>query len=320
MKLAVTNKKDASPSRTWSPHTAALHRRRKFDNNTDKSKLKDVFGGLNLNDDNEDDIPVSKPKSDSKLGSFSSQQRRLSDSPGGSNKSINTGARTSRSKSPGGLKSRTETRSSTNSSKLSVDAKPNAKELTQADIPLETLQKLFMITDPNAPLKERVQVEVDMMRDPVEKRILVEFRHKFDRKSFLSTQAEQQRAEDARIKSNIQTEEQIEAEFKAQLAKKRQLEVEEEIKKAEREAKVVDDARKHALETVATCMEDVRHQAERTVAAACVSRLKKQKELEEMERQLKEFREGEGKNMHWAQRELKEARIAQKFVDRESET
>jgi hypothetical protein len=303
MNLSVD--KEESPSRNWSPHTAALHRRRKFDQNTDKSKLKDVLGGLDLGDD--DDVPI-RPKSDSKLRSSRSK------SPG---KKVGT-ARTTRSKSPGGLKSRSRAGNSA-SSRLTVDEKPNTTELTQADIPLETLRKLCMITDPNAPLKEKVQMEVDMMRDPVEKRILVEFRHKFDRKAFLSTHAEQQRAEDARIRSNIQTEEQIEAEFKAQVAKKRQMEVEEEIRKAEREAKAVEDARKHALETVAKDMEGVRQQAEKTVAVASVSRLKKQKEQEELERQLKEFREGEGKNMHWAQRELKEARIQQKFVDREKE-
>lgn len=315
------NKVTKSPSHGWSPHTAALHRRRKFDAQTDRSKLQSSLGMLNLDDDDDDTLlsPV-KPKSESSKGKVRSASLR---SPGGKRSVTSPGGRSSATgKSPGGAKSRIKSLPRNTTSPLYKPKSPtkpkSAKEIvTQDDIPLEILEKLAILTDPDVPLKERVQVEVDMLKDPFEKKIMVDFRHTFDRKAFLSLKSDYEQREQQRINKDIMTEEEKEREFKEYLAKKRQKEVEKEIAKAEREAKVLDDARKHTVRSIAEGMEQVRKDAEKTVQAASESRLKKKKEQDALEAELEHFRRTTGKYMHDAQRELKEAMIEQRYVDRE---
>ncbi|KAG7369409.1 hypothetical protein IV203_032152 [Nitzschia inconspicua] len=325
------NKISVSPGHGWSPHTAALHRRRKFDAQTDRSKLQNSLGMLSLDDD-DDDILLSpvKPKSDSGLKSKTRSSSLRSPTKGGT---YSPSTRVCRSKSPGGLKTRnrslpkgaggtTNTGSLTSSPSTIKPRSPtkpkSAKEIvTQDDIPLDVLEKLAILTDTDVPLKERVQVEVDMLKNPFEKKIMVDFRHTFDRKAFLSLKAEYDEREQRRINKDIMTEEEKEREFKQYLAKKRQQEIEEEIAKAEREAKLLDDARKHAVKSIAEGMEQVRKDAEKTVQVASESRLKKKMEQEALEAELERFRRTEGKYMHEAQRALKEALIEQKYVDRE---
>lgn len=302
----VVDTEDSSPSRAWSPHTAALHRRRKFDTDTERNNLKNALGGISLDD--EDDIPLfpTKPNSDSSLKS-----------------PVRGKGRSSRSKSPSALKknrANSKGRIPKSPSKLKVDERPVAKELTQADIPLEILNKLCIITDPDPDVKksrERGQLEVDMMRNPTEKRILVEFRHKFDRKAFLSEKSELERQANLRLAKEIQTEEQKEAEFKAEVRKKRQAEIEAEIATREREERTLAEARRHTVETIARDMEGVRKEAEQTVKCAVASRAQKKRQEEEVERQLKEFRDTEGKKMHEAQRALKEAMIEQRITSKQ---
>lgn len=200
-------------------------------------------------------------------------------------------------------------------SKLKVDEKPVAKELTQDDIPFETLKKLMVITDPDPEVKksrERSQLEVDMMRDPLEKRILVEFRHKFDRKKFLSEKSELERKANEKLAKDISLEEKKEAEFKAECRRKREAEIEAEIAAREREQRMLDEARKHTIETIARDMEVVRKEAETTVKCATANRARKQRIDDEVQREIEHFRRTDGKNMHDAQRALKEAIIEQK--------
>jgi hypothetical protein len=303
------NKISLSPGHGWSPHTAALHRRRKFDAQTDRSKLYASLGVLNLNDN--DDILASpvKPKSDSKVGKTRSGSIR-SKSPGKNSEKVRSGSM--RCKSPGGLQSRPTT-------KPKSPSKPkSAKEIvSQEDIPLHILEKLAILTDPDVPLKERCQVEVDMLKDPFEKMIMVDFRHTFDRKAFLSLKADYEEKEQQRINRDILTEEEKEREFKQYLANKRQQAIEEEIAQAERDAKMLEEARKHTIKSIAEGMEQVRKDAEKTVQVAAESRMRRQKEEATLEAELEHFRRTEGKDMHDAQRALKEAMIEQKHISRE---
>jgi hypothetical protein len=304
------NKISVSPGHGWSPHTAALHRRRKFDAQTDRSKLHTSLGVLNLDDD--DDILASptKPKSDSKVGKTRSGSIR-SKSPGKNREKVRSSS--TRSKSPGGLKSR-----STTKPKSPTKPKSTKEVVSQEDIPLRILEKLAILTDPDVPLKERCQVEVDMLKDPFEKKIMVDFRHTFDRKAFLSLKAEYEEKEQQRIHRDILTEEEKERQFKHYLAKKRQQAVEEEIAKAEREAKILEEARKHTVRSIAEGMEKVRRDAEKTVQVATESRLRRQEEQAALEEELEHFRRTEGKYMHDAQRALKEAMIEQKYISRDT--
>ncbi|KAL3933376.1 MAG: hypothetical protein SGARI_003722, partial [Bacillariaceae sp.] len=160
---------------------------------------------------------------------------------------------------------------------------------------------------------ERVQLEVDMSRDPFEKKIMVKFRNTFDRKAFLALKNEYEQNEERKIAKNFMTEQEKERAFKREVAAKRQKEVEAEIAKAEREAKTVEDARKHAVKSIAEGMEQLRTDAEKTVQVASENRFKKKQEEQKMEAELEHFRRTEGKYMHEAQRALKEARIAQKY-------
>jgi hypothetical protein len=304
----VVDAEDSSPSRAWSPHTAALHRRRKFDTDTERNKLRDSLVGISLDDEEDMELFPTKPKSDSSL------KKSRSKSPGT--------RRASRSKSPSALKKNVKGRTAVLSprgqkSKLKIDEKPVAKELTQDDIPLEILKKLSIITDPDPDVKksrERGQLEVDMMRNPTEKRILVEFRHKFDRKKFLSEKSELERQAGMKLAKEISIEEQKEAEFKAGCRRKREAEIEAEIAAREREQRTLDEARKHTVETIARGMEGVRKDAERTVECVIAARERKKRQDEEVERQIDEFRRNEGKDMHEAQRALKEAVIEQRIV------
>ncbi|KAL3907610.1 MAG: hypothetical protein SGILL_008801 [Bacillariaceae sp.] len=314
------NKISVSPSHGWSPHTAALLRRRKFDQKTDKSKLHSSLGVLNLDDDDDFEILPSKPKSAGALSGSSTKSRRGSRGSSTPSKTKSVPRSSHRSKSPSLLRGSTKpSRSrSTNSKPSKLPKSPtkvkNPKEIiTQDDIPLDILEKLAILTDETAPLKERCQLEVDMLKDPFQKQIMVDFRHTFDRKAFLSLKNDFELKEEAKMHRNYNTEQEKERVFRAEVQAKRQKEVEAEIAKAEREAKVADQARKHAVKSIAEGMEQVRKDAEKTVQVASVSRMKKKQEEQALQAELEHFRKTEGKYMHEAQRALKEARIQQKY-------
>ena len=84
--------------------------------------------------------------------------------------------------------------------------KSSNSELTVEDIPLKVLEKLAKLSDPDVPLKERVQLEVEMMKDPYEKKVMVDFRQKFDRKKFLEHKAEMESKLQEKIHADILTE------------------------------------------------------------------------------------------------------------------
>mmetsp|Transcript_29926 Transcript_29926/g.72533 ORF Transcript_29926/g.72533 Transcript_29926/m.72533 type:complete len:334 (-) Transcript_29926:283-1284(-) len=310
---------EQSPSRAWSPHTAALHRRRKFDTETERDKLRGSLSAISLDDDDMD-LFANKPKSDSSLKSPNGRKSKskTSKSPSTARRAM-TSPRSS--KSPSSLKKKSKSGASklpgsppVSPSKLKVDKSPVPKELTQDDIPLAILEKLMVITDPDPEVKkstERSQLEVDMMRDPTEKRILVEFRHKFDRKKFLSDKSDLERRAALKLSKEISIEEQKEEEFKAECRRKRQAEIEAEIAAREREENVLKEARKHTVETIAKDMEGVRREAETGVKCATSKIARKKRIDEEVQRAIDHFRETDGRNMHDAQRALKEARIEQ---------
>jgi hypothetical protein len=249
-------------------------------------------------------------------GSRPTKSKSTSDARPRSSSRDKSGASTSRVRST----SRDKSKSATSSvGRKGVRPKSSSNELTVEDIPLKVLEKLAILSDPDVPLKERVQLEVDMMKDPYEKKVMVDFRQKFDRKKFLEHKAEYEQNIQEKIHADILTEAEKEKEFKRVLAEKRQKEVEEEIAKAEREAQMLKDARTHAAKSIAEGMEQVRKDAEKTVQVASVNRLKKQKEQEALEREIEQFRRTEGKYMHEAQRALKEAMITQKYIDRDDD-
>ena len=309
---------EQSPSRAWSPHTAALHRRRKFDTETERDKLRGSLSAISLDDDDMD-LFANKPKSESSLKSPTGRKpkSKTSKSPSTARRAMTS----PRSKSPSSIKKKSKAGASNlpgsppvSPSKLKVDKSPVAKELTQDDIPLAILEKLMVITDPDPEVKkstERAQLEVDMMRDPTEKRILVEFRHKFDRKKFLSDKSELERQAALKLSKEISIEEQKELEFKEEMRRKRQAEIEAEIAAREREENMLREARRHTVETIAKDMEGVRREAETSVKCATSKVARKKRIDEEVQRAIDHFRETDGRNMHDAQRALKEARIEQ---------
>ena len=309
---------EQSPSRAWSPHTAALHRRRKFDTETERDKLRGSLSAINLDED-DIDLFANKPKSESSLKSPTGRKPKpkTSKSPSTARRAMTS----PRSKSPSSLKKKSKADASklpgsppVSPSKLKVDQSPVPKELTQDDIPLAILEKLMVITDPDPEVKkstERSRLEVEMMRDPTEKRILVEFRHKFDRKKFLSDKSELERQAALKLSKEISIEEQKEREFKEECRRKRQAEIEAEIAAREREENMLKEARRHTVETIAKDMEGVRREAETSVKCAASKVARKKRIDEEVQRAIDHFRETDGRNMHEAQRALREARIEQ---------
>jgi hypothetical protein len=315
---------DRLKNKSWSPHISSLSRRRDFSED-EKNKLHNSLGNLGLLDDDEEDfLSPAKPTSDGNLA-LAKERRKAGKRPGTLKSSTTTSTTVSSGTSPSSGKRPVKSKSSAGKSpgikpiRRKSTSKTASSDIKQEDIPIEILEKLMVLTDPETSVRERAEIEVDMSKDPYAKSILVNFRQKFDRKAFLKQKAQMDQEAEAQMAKNIKDSDKKEAEFQKEVARKRQQKIEEEIARAKREAKMLEDARKHAVKEIATGLEQVRKDAEKTVVRAKQNILKKKEEQEAMEREIEEFRRKEGKYMHDAQRALREAMITQKYIDREAD-
>jgi len=208
-------------------------------------------------------------------------------------------------------------RSSDKSGKSKVKKKTTktlpTKNHEQDKIPIEIQHKLMKVTDPELSIKDRVEMEIEMMKDPEEKRILVKFKNKFDRKRFLESLSYEEQIKQEKIRADIRLEEEKEAEFMQSLQEKRERERQEELERLRREKQVEVDAQRHKAQIVARDMTYIK-EAALEAATVSVDRNIREKQLEEEEnrKRIEEFRRNEGKNMHDAQRALREAMMEQK--------
>lgn len=184
-----------------------------------------------------------------------------------------------------------------------------------AEIPKEIQQKLYIITDPTIPIRDRVKLQIQMMEESTgtEKRILRKFKHNFDRKMFFEYKVSEDDQHEAQIQATIRKESIKEQDFQTLLQKKRQQEHDEERAQAQRAQNIEDQARHHKAQIIADDMTKMKDAA-LVAATVTVERNQQEKQQEAMEQTkiIDDFRQGEGKTMMYdAQRALKEAILEQ---------
>jgi hypothetical protein len=190
-------------------------------------------------------------------------------------------------------------------------SKKEKRRSSQEDLPMEVQRKLAIITDPATPMKERLGIEVEMMKNPKEKSYLSEFRHDFDRKKYLTANEVKHKEEEGQLKKNLREEAKRAAQEQEEFSKARLAEVEEEMARRDREMKMNKDVDLHRRKVVAKDSEQLRKNAENVVAK--VAEKKAREKLEEQERQarIKKFRSKEGAKMAHVNRVLTEALLDQ---------
>ena len=78
--------------------------------------------------------------------------------------------------------------------------------LSQEDLPMEVQKKLSILTDPTTPLKEKIELEVEMRNNPDEEVFLAEFRNNFSNKLYLEKKQEMERLEQEQLNKNLKEE------------------------------------------------------------------------------------------------------------------
>lgn len=342
--------------RKWSPHQAALCKRKKIDG--DQETLNDSFDHLDLTDlrgddpDEEDYLTKSlnSIEKSSPVGSRRKYTARGASNPmtfvsnkqsastkskkvtrplppiapkswerQPSNRKISIASTDTKIRGTSSTTSMKTNRPCTSrnsiSSKSSLRTKPNPvlKEKKPLIIPIEMQHKLCRITDPNISIKEKVELELAIMKgSPEEKRLYLQYKSQFDRQKFLEWRAADEQEKNEKIKAEVLVQEKIEIDFLKSVELKRKKERKRERQQRARERKVLDAARRYKAETVVETMAEIQKAAK----AATISAERNQKEkkaLEEAERErIENFRRNEGKDMYDAQRALKEALIQQK--------
>ena len=110
--------------------------------------------------------------------------------------------------------------------------------LSQEDLPMEVQKKLSILTDPTTPLKEKIELEVEMRNNPDEEVFLAEFRNNFSNKLYLEKKQEMERLEQEQLNKNLKEEAERAAKEQEEFMKIRLAQVEEELQKQEREIQI----------------------------------------------------------------------------------
>lgn len=186
---------------------------------------------------------------------------------------------------------------------------------SQDDIPPVIQEKLAIISDPATPMRERIQLELEMRKIPEEEQYLAEFKHSFDRKKYLSVVEKKGREEVEQLQKNLREEDSRVAQEEEKRAKAKLAEIEEEIAKQERDDKLREDIALHQQQIIAKDSEQVRKNAEKMVVR--VTERGAMAEMEEKERKarIEEFRETNGKDLTHVEKVLAEAIMDQREID-----
>lgn len=215
-------------------------------------------------------------------------------------------------KSPcGGGSTRRNRKPTLNKAKLGIGKGDGDEELRQMleKVSPEVRSKLAKIFNKQTPMKERLQLEVEMMKDPEERKTLADFRYKAERKMFNMKILESEAAQQELLEKNLSEEAKRRAAEELEFAKKRQERMKEEKAKKEREDQLEHEVKVHAAKTVAMGAEELRRDAEKTAEAAARNKAKREQEEQEREERIQAFLNGEGKSMTDVERELKLARM-----------
>jgi hypothetical protein len=169
--------------------------------------------------------------------------------------------------------------------------------------------KLKTVLDKEVPMKERLELEVKMMKNPDERKILADFKYKFERKNFNLKIFEAEVEKEEELEKNLEEEAKRSEVEEKEFAKRRQERLDEENAKKERDAKLKRDVKVHKAKGVAEGAEELRKEAEKTIEAAVRNKEKKERAEREREQRIQDFINGEGKDMTHVNRELVIARM-----------
>lgn len=294
-------KSPLTPSRLWSPHSAALHRRRQLGDDS-KSRIISSLTNLNFDDDDDDN--------DKDHGAGNNNHNNSSSIINNNNSSgTDTFQKFSPGKSPG---RKSNSRSLTASVKDSLNKKYDAeKELQEslAKLSPQVREKLAKIFNKATPMKERIQIEIEMMKHPEEGPILSDFKWKVERKQFNIQILESIESQQELLDRNLAEEAKRAKKEQMELAKKRQEKIEEEIAQKERELEIERQVKIHKAKNIAMGAEELRKDAEKSAEAAIRNKKKKDQLAKEREEKIQAFLNGPGKQMTHVERELKIARM-----------
>jgi len=271
-----------SPKKGWSPHVSALKRRQRKSSGDPST----IIGSLNMLDmdmDSDDDIFLNNNKT--KRGV--SPKRKMRGVRKGTKKPV----------------------------KKVLSLSPERKNTSsQDDIPPVIQEKLAIISDPATPMRERIQLELEMRKIPKEEQYLAEFKHSFDRKKYLSVVEKRGKEEEEQLQKNLREEDSRVAQEEEKRAKAKLAEIEEEIAKHDRDEKLRDDIALHQQQIIAKDTEQVRKNAEKMLVR--VTERGAMAEMEEKERKarIEEFRETNGKDLTHVEKVLAEAIMDQREI------
>jgi len=286
-----------SPRTQWSPITAALHRRRQVGEKT-KNKVLGSLNSLDLED--EDDIffksPPVKRRSEPLIPKMPGLEK--------------TRPRKSKSKSP----TRRKRSDSTRQAKLKKKEAEEDLKRSLAQYTPEVRAKLAKVFDPTTPMKERLQVEVDMMKIPDERKILAELRYKVARKSVNVRYLENLAANEENLQKNLAEEAVRAKEEEKELARLRKERIDEEKAKKERDQRLRKEVDFLKKKGIAEGAEELRKEAEKTAEAAVKNHKRKIQKQREKEQMIQDFKDGIGKDMTEVNRELAIARLLNEEV------
>jgi hypothetical protein len=197
----------------------------------------------------------------------------------------------------------------------SVITAMKTKEQLVEEIPKHLQSKLYEITDPSLSIKERIEVEMKVLKSvsPEEKRIILKFKNSFDRKLFFDEKMKEEETTDEKIQRKIREGEKKEREIQSALEKERRKKKRMEELKLRREKQIEEDARRHAAKVRADDMAALKDAAYMATVTAPALRKEKEDEQKDLEDKVAKFvSSDEAKSMPDAQRELKIAMMEQK--------
>ena len=297
-----------SPRREWSPALAKVKRDR---NSVDKTKF--LTNLVSLDDDDDDDFfklpsagdarksltssletsnksprrgkKPALPPSSSKIASSStgkkgkaassSAARARSNSPKPERKCRSKSPKKDRSVSPpplSGVKSRP--------ARHSYTSKHDNFKKEEPILPPEVQVKLDKLFDPNSTPLERVQIELEMNKDPVQREYLVNAKYKHNRKKTLNDADNYDMEKEQQMEHNIRKEAERAKQEQEEFEGKRQERIGEAQQRKARLAQAAEDAKKHAAAQRAKDYEDLRRTAEKTKQVQAQNIQKRQLERE----------------------------------------
>jgi hypothetical protein len=174
----------------------------------------------------------------------------------------------------------------------------------------ETAAMLAKLNDPSVPLKERVEIEIELLKNPETKGLVGNMRYKGALKSHLKEVEDEHKQEEEQLKKNLKEE----AVRQAHEDEDNRLRLEEirETKLASKQ--VIRDIRKSMANSLIKDLENIRIQAEQTNAAVAENIVRKKEEEDERTEIKREVLADEKNDVL---RALKEAMLDQRDIKSE---